>query len=104
MDSPPRPLAFVTGASRGIGAALARELARHGHDLVLSGRSVEAMQDLAEELRRIGAAVTVIASDLSRPGAAAQLAGELDRRGLDIDVLINNAGLGGLGRFDHIDP
>ena len=60
-----RPLALVTGASRGIGAALARELARHGHDLVLSARSVEPMQDLADELRRIGADTTVIAADLS---------------------------------------
>ena len=52
----------------------------------------------------IGAETTVIAADLSVPGAAAQLADELDRRGLSIDVLINNAGLGGLGRFDQIDP
>jgi short-subunit dehydrogenase len=105
MDSTtPRPLALVTGASRGIGAALARELARHGHDLVLSARSVEPMQDLADELRRIGAETSVIAADLSTSGAAAQLADELGRRGLSIDVLINNAGLGGLGRFDHIDP
>jgi uncharacterized protein len=105
MDSlPRRPLALVTGASRGIGAALARELARHGHNLVLSARSVEPMQALANELQAIGAETTVIAADLSVPGAAAQLAAELDRRGLSIDVLINNAGLGGLGRFDRIDP
>ena len=99
-----RPLALVTGASRGIGAALARELARHGHDLVLSARSIEPMQSLADELRGIGAETVVIAADLSTPGAAAQLAGEVERRGLSIDVLINNAGLGGLGRFDQIDP
>jgi short-subunit dehydrogenase len=98
-----RPLALVTGASRGIGAALARELARHGHDLVLSARSIEPMHDLADELRQIGAETTEIAADLSLPGAAAQLAEELDRRNLRIDVLINNAGLGGLGRFDRID-
>jgi short-subunit dehydrogenase len=105
MDSrTPRPLALVTGASRGIGAALARELARHGHDLVLSARSVEPMHSLADELRRIGAATTVIASDLAQPGAATQLAQELDKRGLPIEVLINNAGLGGLGRFDRVDP
>jgi len=104
MDSNSRPLALVTGASRGIGAALARELARHGYDLVLSARSVAAMQELAEELRRIGAATIVIASDLSQPGAAAGLTDELDRQGLDIDVLINNAGLGGIGRFDRSDP
>lgn len=104
MQSNFRPLALVTGASRGIGAALARELARHGHDLVLSARSIEAMQELADELHRNGAATAVIAADLSRPGAAAELVDEIDGRGLTIDVLINNAGLGGLGRFDHIDP
>ena len=104
MDSVSRPLALVTGASRGIGAALAREMARHGHDLVLSARSIEALQEVAGELRGIGAATTVIASDLLRPGAAAQLADELDRRGLGIDVLINNAGFGALGRFDQSDP
>ena len=104
MNSTTRPLALVTGASRGIGAALARELARHGHDLVLSARSIEPMHELADALRRFGAATTVIASDLAQPGAAAQLAGEIGRRGLPIDVLINNAGLGGLGRFDAIDP
>jgi short-subunit dehydrogenase len=104
MDNVRRPLALVTGASRGIGAALARELARHGHDLVLGARGVEAMQELAEELRGTGAKTTVIAADLSLPGAAAQLADELDRRGLGIDILINNAGLGRLGRFDRIDP
>ena len=70
MDSLPRPLALITGASRGIGAALARELARHGHDLVLSARSVEPMHELAGELRGIGAATILIAADLSTPGGA----------------------------------
>jgi uncharacterized protein len=46
----------------------------------------------------------VIAADLSRPGAAAELAGAIEARGLTVDVLINNAGLGGIGRFDRIDP
>jgi short-subunit dehydrogenase len=99
-----RPLALVTGASRGIGAALARELARHGHDLVLSARDTGSMQALAGELRSLGAEATVVAADLSLPGAAAQLADAIERGGLSVDVLINNAGLGGLGRFDRLDP
>ena len=103
ITSPPRPLALVTGASRGIGAALARELARHGHDLVLAARSVEPMDALSDELRRAGAAATVIAADLSQPGAATRLAEDIARRGMAIDVLINNAGLGAAGRFDRID-
>src|SRR5216684_2950261 len=104
MDTSPRPLALVTGASGGIGAALARELARHGHDLVLAARGVAAMEALAAELREGGAAAMVIAADLTRPGAAASLADEIARRGLAIDTLINNAGLGAAGRFDRNDP
>jgi short-subunit dehydrogenase len=105
MDShTTRPLALVTGASGGIGAELARELARHGHDLVLAARGVAAMEALAAELREAGAGATVIAADLSKPGAAAFLADEIARRGLAIDVLVNNAGLGAAGRFDRCDP
>ena len=103
MDSSNRPLALVTGASSGIGAELARELARHGHDLVLTARRVTAMEALATELRGLGAAATVIAADLSKPDAAATLAGDIASRGFDVDVLVNNAGLGALGRFDRMD-
>lgn len=104
MKSNPRPLALVTGASSGIGADLARELARDGHDLVLSARRVEPMQALAEELKSLGAGCTIIAADLSKSGAAAALVREIETRGMNIDVLINNAGLGDNGRFDQSDP
>jgi len=103
MDSSNRPLALVTGASSGLGAELARELARHGHDLVLTARRVAPMEALATELRALGAAATVIAADLSKPGAAATLAHDIASRGFEIDVLVNNAGLGALGRFDRMD-
>lgn len=99
-----RPLALVTGASGGIGAALARELARHGHDLVLAARSLAPMEALAAELRTLGGAVTIIAADLARPGAAATLAHDIASGGLAVDVLVNNAGLGAAGRFDRADP
>src|SRR5260370_23716465 len=104
MNTTTRPLALVTGASGGIGAELARELARHGHDLVLAARSLAPMEALAVELRGLGVDVTVIAADLARPGAAAALADDIARRGLAVDVLINNAGLGAAGRFDRIYP
>jgi short-subunit dehydrogenase len=94
------PTALITGASSGIGADLARELARDGHDLVLVARRVEPMQALAAEFTT---KVTIIAADLSKPGAAADLVRELESRNLAIDVLINNAGLGATGRFDQID-
>lgn len=104
MTSPTRPIALVTGASSGIGACLARELARDGHDLVLAARGVERMEALAGELKVHGANTTVIAADLSTVGAAASLARDIRGRGLVIDVLINNAGLGANGRFDESDP
>jgi hypothetical protein len=104
MDSSARPLALVTGASGGIGADLARELARHGHDLVLAARSVAPMEALAAELRALGGAATVIAADLAKPGAAAALADDIASRGLTVEILVNNAGLGASGRFDRCDP
>jgi short-subunit dehydrogenase len=104
MNDTRRPLALVTGASSGIGADLARELARDGHDLVLSARRVDAMAALARELEGHGAAATVVAADLAQPGAAARLAADLAGRGLTVDVLINNAGLGANGQFAQLDP
>jgi short-subunit dehydrogenase len=95
------PTALVTGASSGIGSDLARELARDGHDLVLVARRAEPMQALAAEFKT---KTTIVTSDLGKPGAAAALARELETRGLTIDVLINNAGLGAIGRFDRADP
>jgi short-subunit dehydrogenase len=103
MSTPTRPIALVTGASSGIGADLARELARDGHDLVLSARRLAPMQALAAELHQRGAGAVVIPADLSKAGAAAELAGAIASRGLTLDVLVNNAGLGAIGRFDRID-
>ena len=82
MTSPPRPLALVTGASSGIGADLARELASNGHDLVLAARTVAPMENLAAELRAHGAGSVVIAADLSQPGGAAALVSAIKARGM----------------------
>jgi short-subunit dehydrogenase len=98
-----RPLALVTGASSGIGAHLARVLAKDGHDLILAARRAEPMQALAEVLKAYGANSIIIATDLSKPGAAAGLAEDIKSRGLAIDVLINAAGVGASGRFDESD-
>ena len=104
MISPTRPLALVTGASSGIGADLARELARDGHDLVLAARTVAQMEKLAAELTAYGAGTVVIPADFSQPGAAAALASAIESRGMTVDVLVNNAGIGAVGPFDEADP
>src|SRR5215813_11442519 len=90
MPSTTRPLALVTGASSGIGADLARELARDGHDLVLAARSVAPMETLAAEVAAHGAGALIIPADFNQPGGAAALANAIEARGLKLDVLINN--------------
>jgi short-subunit dehydrogenase len=104
MASSTRPVALVTGASAGIGAALAREAANDGHDHVLVARRRESMEVLAAELKSTGAEITIIPADLGKAGAAAALMETVEQRGLAIDMLINNAGLGDTGRFDKEAP
>ena len=104
QDNGSRPLALVTGASSGIGADLARELASHGHDVVLTARRAPELEALATELRALGSVATVVPKDLSVPGAARELARDIEARGLRIDVLINNAGFGDVGPFAREDP
>jgi short-subunit dehydrogenase len=95
---PQNSYALVTGASSGIGAAFARELATRGHALVLTARRQDRLEVLASELRRAhGVAVECIACDLADPGAPDFLFAEIERRGLAIDVLVNNAGYGVTG-------
>ncbi|MFE3514966.1 SDR family NAD(P)-dependent oxidoreductase [Streptomyces sp. NPDC059166] len=95
--------ALVTGASSGLGAEFARQLAALGHDVVLVARSGERLTALAERLTTDHAVrAHVLVQDLAEPDAARRVAGELDRRGLDVDLLVNNAGFGTCGRFEEI--
>ncbi len=99
-----REIALVTGASSGIGEALARRLARDGLHLGLVARRAERLEALAAELRaahRIE--VHTLPTDLTRSGAVAGLVEELARQGLDVDWLVNNAGFGTVGLF-HTMP
>jgi short-subunit dehydrogenase len=91
--------ALVSGASSGIGLALARSLARRGAHLVITARSEDKLNELAAELQKLGVSVHVFASDLSQKGAAAHLFEQVEKAGLQIDLLINNAGFGQWGDF-----
>ncbi len=93
------PTALITGASSGIGAEFARRLAERGYDLVLVARRTERLEELAAEL---GGKPVVVSHDLAND--AASLPPELERRGLEIDLLVNNAGFGSYGRFWELDP
>lgn len=96
--------ALVTGASRGLGMAFARELAERRQNLVLVGRSVEPLNALASELRK-SKAITVVTlpMDLASPGAGPKLAKALSDSGLRINLLVNNAGFGLRGEFRNLD-
>ena len=98
----PRPggAALITGASSGIGAALARGLCARGHDAILVARRRDRLESLAAELReRHGRRVEVIPCDLADADARGGLPGEITRRGLDVDVLVLSAGFGLAGPF-----
>ncbi len=98
-----RSVVLVTGASSGIGEALARRLARDRRDLVLVARRIDRLEALAHELQdRHAIRVDVVATDLLAPGAPTRLAEDLERRELQVDWLINNAGFGTAGRFDRM--
>jgi hypothetical protein len=102
--SQPRPLALVTGASSGIGLELCRVLAREGHDLVLVARREPELTALADELTsRYGADSTVVSADLSTPASPHQIYDSVSAAGRDVDVLVNNAGFGGHGKFWESD-
>ena len=86
-------VALITGASAGLGAEFARQLASQGKGLVLVARRREPMEELAAELRQShGVNVEVIASDMTDPDTPAWLQAEMQARGLQVDYLINNAG------------
>ncbi len=90
--SPAAPVALITGASRGIGAATARTFAAAGYDLLLLARSSDALEALAAELRQGGRRVETCSVDLAQAQHVAPALQDLLGRGLEPSVVINNAG------------
>ncbi len=104
MDLYKGKTALITGASTGIGAAFATRLAAEGTHLILVARSEDKLHALASKLAEQHAVrAEVIVADLSRVGAGHSVFEETQRRGLTVDILINNAGFGTFGQFDTLD-
>jgi len=95
--------ALVTGASAGIGVALARELAARGAKLILTARRRDRLEAFAAELTAKGTETRIVLADLNDPAAPQQIYDATAGVGLPVDILINNAGLGQFGAF-HASP
>ncbi len=99
-----RPVAVITGASAGIGAALARVFARNRHELVLVARREDRLRALADEIAATGAPrPVVIAADLLKPGIARVIGDALAAHGVEPQFVVNNAGFGLVGAASTLD-
>ena len=92
-------IALVTGASAGLGVEFARQLSKRGYRLVLAARRKERLEELAKELGKARA----VAIDLSKSNAVGKLMADLEANGETVDLLVNNAGFGLIGRFAELD-
>ena len=100
----PYRTAVVTGASSGIGAEIARDLARRGHQVVLVARTVSKLDELAAEITAAGGRADVVGADLTDRKARAELLDRVTDLGLVPDILVNNAGFSTLGPVAKADP
>ena len=99
-----RPGALVTGASSGIGYELAKLLAREGHDVALVARSADQLEKIASDLGEdFGVRALAVPADLSDPESPDRISAFLGEAGFQVDVLVNNAGFGTMGRFVRSD-
>jgi short-subunit dehydrogenase len=95
---------LITGGSVGIGAALAEVFARHGHDLILVSRNREKLETRGRDIERaFGVQVTCIPEDLSDPAGPRRLQEAVVTQGLQVETLVNNAGVGLYGKFAGTD-
>ena len=104
LDGKPRKTILITGASSGIGAAVAREFARSGHNLAITARRLDRLERLATELESSGSEVLVLPASLEDPDAPERLIAATVARFDRLDVLINNAGYGIPSLFGGSDP
>jgi NAD(P)-dependent dehydrogenase (short-subunit alcohol dehydrogenase family) len=103
--NPNSRIALVTGASRGIGAAVALELAKAGHHVVAVARTVGGLEELDDQIQAAGGSATLVPLDMKDMDGIARLALALNERYGELDVLVGNAGvLGPLSPLDHVEP
>lgn len=105
MNSYKNKLALVTGASTGIGYAIAKELARRGANLIVSAteRSANKLQDLSLEIKEIGSECHIFLEDLSELNSGRSLYNQIKSKNLKVDLLINNAGYGRWGIYHEVE-
>jgi NAD(P)-dependent dehydrogenase (short-subunit alcohol dehydrogenase family) len=98
-------IALITGASRGIGAALALELARAGSHIIAVARTVGGLEELDDKINAIGGSATLVPLDVRDNDGIARLALALNERYQRLDIMIGNAGiLGPLSPLPHVEP
>ncbi|MEW7974465.1 MAG: SDR family NAD(P)-dependent oxidoreductase [Candidatus Thiodiazotropha endolucinida] len=100
VKSEKRPTVLITGGSKGIGFELAKQFATHGYNLVLAARSETDLRQAAGQLENeYGCGVTIYPIDLAADDSSTELHRQLIDKGIQVDVLVNNAGKGGARRI-----
>src|SRR4051794_7551998 len=104
-DPHPESTCLVTGASSGIGSEIARGLAARGHGVTLAARREDRLRTLADEIAgEHDVRIETISIDVTDRDARARLKGDIEDRGLIVEVLVNNAGFGSGGKFTELEP
>ena len=100
MNTYENKIALITGASSGIGKAMAYDLADRGAEVILTARSLSQLEVLASQIKAKGGKAYVYPEDLAQPGSAKKLHYQIAEADLSVDLLINNAGYGRWGKFE----